>query len=167
MICSRNPREEIVSLKDSPPVSSYHCPKKVSITPSAITSNVATSTVEKTNDKFQTVGKKKKKKGKSKSTNGGQFGGHPVKQTVRYEPKATTSAPKKGTTNVGNASKSSTMLKTTVTYTMNDKIPVSNPYSALDKESEEEVENMYDESANLLQSKKTGGSSSTFTVAAS
>ncbi|GJU63196.1 zinc knuckle CX2CX4HX4C containing protein [Tanacetum coccineum] len=143
-----------------------HCPKKVSITPSVVTSNVATPTVEKANDGFQTVGKKKKKKGKSKSTNGGQFDGHPVKQTVRYEPKATTSAPNKGTTNVGSASKSSTILKTTVTSTMNDNIPVSNPYSTLDEESEEEVENMYDESTNLHQSKKTGGSSSTFTVAA-
>ncbi|GKB48917.1 hypothetical protein Tco_0899670 [Tanacetum coccineum] len=128
--------------------------------------NVATPTVEKKNDGFQTVGKKKKEKGKSKSTNGGQFSGQPVKQTVRYEPKATTSAPKKGTTNVGNASKSSTMLKTTITSTMNDNILVSNPYSALDEESEEEVENVYDESANLLQNKKTDGSSSTFTVAA-
>ncbi|GKD52282.1 hypothetical protein Tco_1281258 [Tanacetum coccineum] len=48
-----------------------HCPKKVSITPSVVTSNVATPTVEKTNDGFQTMSKKKKKKGKSKSTNGG------------------------------------------------------------------------------------------------
>nr|GEU62639.1 hypothetical protein [Tanacetum cinerariifolium] len=43
---------------------------------------------EMTNDGFQTVGKKKK--GKSKSINGGQIGGHLVKQNVRYEPKATT-----------------------------------------------------------------------------
>ncbi|GKB28935.1 zinc knuckle CX2CX4HX4C containing protein, partial [Tanacetum coccineum] len=142
-----------------------HCPKKVSITPFVVTSNVATPTVEKTNDRFQTVGKKKKK-GKSKSTNGGQFGGNSVKKTVRYAPKATTSAPNKGTTNMGNASKSSTILKTTVTSTMNDNIPVSNPYSSLAEESEEEVENVYDESANLLQSKKTGGSSSTFMVVA-
>ncbi|GKB14373.1 zinc knuckle CX2CX4HX4C containing protein, partial [Tanacetum coccineum] len=115
-----------------------HCPKKVLITPSVVTSNVATPTIEKTNYGFQTVGKKKKKD-KSKSTNGGQFGGHMVKQTVRYEPKAITSIPKKETTNVGNASKSSSMLKTTITSTMNDNIPVSNPYSALDEESEEEV----------------------------
>ncbi|GJU72746.1 zinc knuckle CX2CX4HX4C containing protein [Tanacetum coccineum] len=51
---------------------------------------VVTPTVEMTNDGFQTVGKKKNK-GKTKSTNGGQFGGYSVKQTVRYEPKATTS----------------------------------------------------------------------------
>nr|GEX36506.1 hypothetical protein [Tanacetum cinerariifolium] len=89
--------------------------------------------------------KKKKKKGKSKSTNGDQLGDHPVKQTLRYEPKATTSSPKKGTTDLGDASKSSTMLKTTVTSIMNDNILVSNPYSALDEESEEEVENVYDE----------------------
>nr|GEY40417.1 RNA-directed DNA polymerase, eukaryota [Tanacetum cinerariifolium] len=43
---------------------------------------------------------KKKKKGKSKSTNGGQIGGHSVKQNIKYEPNATTSAPKKGATNL-------------------------------------------------------------------
>nr|GFC59508.1 hypothetical protein [Tanacetum cinerariifolium] len=51
----------------------------------------------KTNDGFQTV-RKKKKKGKSKSTNGGQFDGHSVKQNVRCEPKATVDVPKKGNT---------------------------------------------------------------------
>nr|GEV89761.1 RNA-directed DNA polymerase, eukaryota [Tanacetum cinerariifolium] len=40
-----------------------------------------------------------KRKGKSKSNNGGQFAGHSVKQTVRYEPKATINTPKEGTTN--------------------------------------------------------------------
>ncbi|GKD18092.1 hypothetical protein Tco_1207250 [Tanacetum coccineum] len=143
------------SLTMGVPLIEDHCPKKVSITPFAVTSNVAIPIVEKTNDRFQTVGKNKKnKKGKSKFTNGGQFGGNPVKQTVRYALKATTSTPNKGTTNVGNAFKPSTILKTTVTSTMNDNIPVSNPYFALDEESEEEVENVYDESANLLQSKK-------------
>ncbi|GJY23017.1 zinc knuckle CX2CX4HX4C containing protein [Tanacetum coccineum] len=51
-----------------------HCPKKVSITPI-----VDTPIVEKTNDGFQTV-RKKKKNGKSKSNNGVQFGGQSVKQ---------------------------------------------------------------------------------------
>nr|GEV74748.1 hypothetical protein [Tanacetum cinerariifolium] len=92
--------------------------------------------------------------------------GVPLIEGTRYELKTTTSAPKKRTTNVGNTSKSSTMLKTTVTFTMNDNILASNPYSALDEESEEGVENVYDESANLLQSKKPDESSSTFTVAA-
>nr|GEW61414.1 zinc knuckle CX2CX4HX4C [Tanacetum cinerariifolium] len=73
-----------------------HCPKKVTSPPIVTTSNVVTHTVEKTNDGFQTVGKNKKRKGKSKSTNGGQFADQSVKQNVRYEPKATTSAPKKG-----------------------------------------------------------------------
>ncbi|GJZ88241.1 hypothetical protein Tco_0660023 [Tanacetum coccineum] len=127
-----------------------HCPKKVLIPPTVVTSNVATPTVEKTNGGFQTVGKKKKK-GKSKSTNGGQFGGHSIKQIVRYEPKATTSAPKKGVNNVGNASKSSSMLKTFVTSTKKGNITTSN---------------MYDESANLFQSTKTSRSSSTFTAVA-
>ncbi|GJU23249.1 hypothetical protein Tco_1156591 [Tanacetum coccineum] len=85
-----------------------HCPKKVVI---VTTSTVVAPTIKKSNDGFQTVGKKKKRKGKSKSTNGGQFTGPSVKQTVRYEPKATPSAPKKGATNVSNPSKSSSMLK--------------------------------------------------------
>nr|GEY21612.1 hypothetical protein [Tanacetum cinerariifolium] len=77
--------------------------------------------------------KKKKKKGKSKSTNGGQFSGHSVKQT-----------------------------ETTATSDTQGNIPMCNPYSALD----DEVENMHEESTNLYQSKKIGGSSSTFTDAA-
>ena len=133
--------------------------------PVVATSNVVTPTVEKTNDGFQTVGKSKKK-GKSKSTNGGQFGGPSVKQTVRYEPKTTTSAPKKGATNVGNLSKSSSMTKTTITSTKKGNIATSNTYSTLEDESDEDVENIYDESANLFQSTKTGESSSTFTAAA-
>ncbi|GJS12554.1 zinc knuckle CX2CX4HX4C containing protein [Tanacetum coccineum] len=74
--------------------------------------------------------KKKKRKGKSKYTNGGQFAGPSVKPNVRYEPKAITSAPKKGATNV-----------------------------------EEDVENVYDEMANLFPYIKIGESSS-FTAAA-
>ncbi|GJS63678.1 zinc knuckle CX2CX4HX4C containing protein [Tanacetum coccineum] len=115
-----------------------HCPKKVSIPPTVVTSNVVIPTVEKTNDGFQIV--VKKKKGKSKSTNGGQFSGHLVKQTVRYEPKTTTSAPKKGATNVGNASKSSSTLKTSDISTKKGNITMSNSYSAIDDESDEDVE---------------------------
>ncbi|GKD50384.1 pentatricopeptide repeat-containing protein [Tanacetum coccineum] len=48
------------------------CPKKVVTLPIVSTSPIVTPTVEKTNDGFQTVGKKKKRKGKSKS-NGGQL----------------------------------------------------------------------------------------------
>ncbi|GKB47953.1 zinc knuckle CX2CX4HX4C containing protein [Tanacetum coccineum] len=90
------------------------------------TSNVVTPTVEKTNDSFQMASKKKKRKGKSKSTNGGQFAGLSVKQNIRYEPKAITSAPKKGATNVSNPSTSSSMLKTTGTSSKKDTIPTSN-----------------------------------------
>nr|GEU88896.1 retrovirus-related Pol polyprotein from transposon TNT 1-94 [Tanacetum cinerariifolium] len=114
------------------------CPKKVSISTIVATSN---------------------KKGKSKSTNGGQFGGPSVKQYVRYEHKATTSAPKKGTTNMGNAR---SMLMTTITSTKKGNIATSNPYSALEDESDEYVENVYDESDNLFQSTKSGESSSSF-----
>ncbi|GJS94245.1 zinc knuckle CX2CX4HX4C containing protein [Tanacetum coccineum] len=112
--------------------------------PIVTTSNVVTPTVVETNDGFQTMGKKKKRKGKLKSTNGGQFVGPSVKQSLRYEPKTTTSAPKKGATN-------------------------SNSFSAMNDEEEDEeenVENMYDESANLFTNTKTGGNSS-FTADAS
>nr|GEW67938.1 integrase, catalytic region, zinc finger, CCHC-type, peptidase aspartic, catalytic [Tanacetum cinerariifolium] len=141
----------------------------VSVTPTVVTHYVVTPTVEKTNDGFQTVSKKKKK-GRSKSTNGGQVGGHLVKQTVRYELKASTSVPKKGATNLGNASKSSSMLKNqplkaTAPSTKEGNITMSNSYAALDDESDEDVKNVYDESANLLHSSNTGGSSSTFTAA--
>ncbi|GJV17472.1 retrovirus-related pol polyprotein from transposon TNT 1-94 [Tanacetum coccineum] len=143
-----------------------YCPKKVLIPNTVVTPNVPaptaektnpTSTVVKTNDGFQTVGKKKKKNDKSKSTNVGQTGGQSVKQKVRYEPKVTTSAPKKGATNVGNASQLSSMLKkqptTTITSTMEGNITMSNSYVALDDESEDDVENVYNESANLFRTK--------------
>ncbi|GKB30576.1 hypothetical protein Tco_0869977 [Tanacetum coccineum] len=140
-----------------------HCPKNVVSPPIITTSNVVTPTIEKTNDGFQMVSKRKKRKGKSKSTNGGQFAGPSVKQTVRYELKTTTSAPKKVATNVGNASESSSMVKTTGTSSKKDNITMSNSYSALNDEEEDDVENVYDELANIFT--KTSGSSS-FTAAA-
>ncbi|GJY83446.1 zinc knuckle CX2CX4HX4C containing protein [Tanacetum coccineum] len=97
------------------------------------TSNVDYPYAEKTNDGFQTVGKKKKRKGKSKSTNGGQFTGPSVKHNT-----------------TGNSSKK-------------DNLSMSNSFSALNEEEEddeEDVENVYDESANLIQNTKAGGSSS-------
>ncbi|GJS96243.1 hypothetical protein Tco_0803211 [Tanacetum coccineum] len=202
------------------------------VSPSIVTiSNVVAPNVVKTNDGFQTVvTKKKKKKGKSKASNGGQFDVLRYKNKMLdmsqrdYKPpkkgatirrydgwgknkmcmmkwltyllihklvevllsrlllvslrpsvlsmnggypdisQATKSSPKKGATNVGNSSKSSSTLKTTRTPSKNDNIITSNSYSALNDE-EEDVENVYDESANLFQNTKTGGSS-TFTVAA-
>ncbi|GKC67967.1 zinc knuckle CX2CX4HX4C containing protein [Tanacetum coccineum] len=125
-----------------------YCPKKVVSPPIVATSNVVTPNAEKTNDGFQTVGKKKKRKGKSKSTNGGQFTGPSVKHNVRYEPKATTSAPKKGTTYVGYTSQSTPMLKTTGNSSKKDNLSMSNSFSALneeEEEDEEDVENVYDE----------------------
>ncbi|GJX89821.1 zinc knuckle CX2CX4HX4C containing protein [Tanacetum coccineum] len=138
-----------------------NCPKKVTSPLIITTSTVFTPTVEKSNDGFQTMVKKKKRKCKSKSTNGGQFAGPSVKQTVRYEPKVTTSTPKKRTTNVGNASKLSSMLKATGTSSKKDNISTSNSFSALnddEEDDEEDVENVYDESANLFPNTKTGGS---------
>ncbi|GJS94715.1 zinc knuckle CX2CX4HX4C containing protein [Tanacetum coccineum] len=43
-------------------------------------------------------------------------------------------------------------------------IPVSNPYVVLNEESEEDVENVFDKSVNLLSSAKTGACTSTYTV---
>ncbi|GJV44007.1 hypothetical protein Tco_1428543 [Tanacetum coccineum] len=113
-----------------------HFPKKAESPPIVTTSNAVAPTVENPS----------------------------VKQTVRYEPKATPSAPKKGTTNVNNPSKSSSMLKTTDTSPTKDNFTTSNSFSTLndEKDDDEEIENVYDESANLF---KYGGSSS-FTVAA-
>ncbi|GJR94892.1 hypothetical protein Tco_0267066 [Tanacetum coccineum] len=111
-----------------------HCPKKMVSPPIVTTSNVIAPTVEKSNDSFQTMGKNNKRKGKSKSSNGGQSTGPSVKQTVRYEPKATTSATKKGATNVSNPSKSSSMLKTADTSPKNDNFTTSNSFSALNDE---------------------------------
>nr|GEZ39628.1 hypothetical protein [Tanacetum cinerariifolium] len=75
------------------------------------------------------------------------FFGPMVKQNVRYEPKANTSTPKKGATNMGNASN-------------NDNTTSSNSFSALNVEGEEEeyvVQNVYDEIANLFPNTNTGG----------
>ncbi|GJS09004.1 zinc knuckle CX2CX4HX4C containing protein [Tanacetum coccineum] len=95
---------------------------------------------------------KKVRKGKSKSTNGGQFTGPSVKHNVRYEPKATTSAPKKGTTYVGYTTQLTPMLKTTGNSSKKDNLSMSNSFPALNEEEDEDedVENVYDESANLI-----------------
>ncbi|GJS18801.1 hypothetical protein Tco_0413273 [Tanacetum coccineum] len=146
-----------------------HYPKKVPVPPTVVTPIVVTPNVEKTQDGFQTMGKKKKK-GKSKSINGGQFVGHSIKQTFRYEPKATTSEPKKGVSKLVSMSKFPSMLKNQppkviVPSSKEDNIPMSKSYAALDEESDKDVENVYEESANLFHSTKNGGSLTTSTVA--
>ncbi|GKE38728.1 hypothetical protein Tco_1462133, partial [Tanacetum coccineum] len=107
----------------------------ICVDPSIVTtSNVVTLTVKKTDDGFQTVSKKKKRKGKSKSTNDGQFAGPSIKQN------------------------------TTGISSKKDNIPMSNSYSVLndddeeEEEKEEDVENVYDETAKLFTN--TDGSSS-------
>ncbi|GKE94405.1 hypothetical protein Tco_1579260, partial [Tanacetum coccineum] len=136
-----------------------------------------------TSDGFQMVANKKKN-GKAKSTNGGKLGGQSVKQNIRYEPKAATNLPKTGVPNMVNSSKSGSShvslkskiqpLKANVPHVSSRRSPivekdgnitVSNSYVALDDESEEEVENAFDESANLLNSTKTCASSYTCIVA--
>ncbi|GKF60547.1 hypothetical protein Tco_0177333 [Tanacetum coccineum] len=112
------------------------CLIKVVTPPIVSTSNVVAPTVEKSNDGFQTMGKKRRGK-------------------------VTPRAPKKGATNMSNPSKSSSMWKTADTSPKKDNFTTSNSFSALNDE-EEDVKNVYDESANLF---KTGGSLS-FTTAA-
>ncbi|GKA62693.1 hypothetical protein Tco_0762212 [Tanacetum coccineum] len=91
--------------------------------------------VEKTNDGFQTVGKKKKKKAKSKVDNG------------------------------GNASNSSSLLKNTVNSPNQDNITSSNSFAALNEDVEEgEVVNVFDETSNLFNSKSGGRYSFTAAV---
>ncbi|GJR81781.1 zinc knuckle CX2CX4HX4C containing protein [Tanacetum coccineum] len=136
------------------------CPKKVVCPPIVATPTVVNTSIVPTveNEGFQAVGKKEKKKGKPKTSNSGQFIGPSIHQNFRYEPKASTSAPKK-VANVGNASISSSLLKNKVTSSHQDNITSTNSFSALnveDEEEEEEVENVYDEMANLFNT-KTGG----------
>ncbi|GKC51430.1 zinc knuckle CX2CX4HX4C containing protein, partial [Tanacetum coccineum] len=106
-----------------------HCPKKVVIPSIVTTSNVVTPT----------------------------FAGPSVKQNVRYEPKANTSAPKKGVTNVGNTSQSSSMLKTTGKSSKKDNISMSNSFSALnDEEDDENIADDYWNSGRLQQGELWG-----------
>nr|GEX39794.1 hypothetical protein [Tanacetum cinerariifolium] len=119
-----------------------HFPKKEVSPPIVYTSNVVTRTVEKTNDGFQTVGKKKKRK-------------------------AATSVPKKGVTKVGNSFNFSSKMRNTGISFNKDNITSPNSFSTLNIDEEEEedeeqevVENMYDETANIFPYIKTCGSSS-------
>ncbi|GJY21416.1 hypothetical protein Tco_0393982 [Tanacetum coccineum] len=85
---------------------------------------------------------------------------HEDQMRIKYEPK--------GATNVGNASQSSSMLKkqptTTTTSTKEGNTTMSNSYAALGDESDEDVKNVYDESANLFHT-TIGESSCSFMAA--
>nr|GEV09333.1 zinc knuckle CX2CX4HX4C [Tanacetum cinerariifolium] len=85
-----------------------------------------------------------------------------VTPIVKKTNDATTSAPKEGVTNVGNTSQLVFMLKTAGYSYKKDNLSMSNSFSTLNEkegDDEEYVQNVYDESANLLQNKKAGGSS--------
>nr|GFB34179.1 hypothetical protein [Tanacetum cinerariifolium] len=76
---------------------------------------------------------------------------------------ATKSAPKKGVTNMDNTSQLASMLKKIGYSSKKDNLSVFNSFSALndaEEDDEEDVQNMYDKSDNLLQNTKAGGSSS-------
>nr|GEZ98855.1 zinc knuckle CX2CX4HX4C [Tanacetum cinerariifolium] len=63
-----------------------------------------------------------------------------VKQNVRYKPKAATSVPKKGVTNVGDSSNLSSKLRNTGTSFNKDNITLPNSFSALNIDEGEEEE---------------------------
>lgn len=56
--------------------------------------------------------------------------------------------------------KSSSVLKSTGNSSKEGHITISNSYSALVNDEKEDVENVYDESANLFKNQNTGESSS-------
>nr|GEY56084.1 hypothetical protein [Tanacetum cinerariifolium] len=120
--------------------------------------------------------------GKTRPTDGGKFGSQSIKQSVRYEPKVASNMLKTGAANVVNISKSGSSYMSSTSKNQSNKaivpltsprrslgvdkggIIMSNSYAALDAESEEEVESVFDESVNLLNS-KTGASLFTYMVA--
>ena len=129
-----------------------HCTKKETTPPVVTTSNV----VPPAYDGFQKVSRKKKK-GKSQSG----IVGTSVKQTIRYEPKKTTSEPKKVATS--SVPTSSSKLKSKGLSSKGGEVSTSNPYDVLatDEDGEDDcVDNMFDESANLFPNVAYGGSSS-------
>nr|GEU87601.1 hypothetical protein [Tanacetum cinerariifolium] len=96
--------------------------------PSVLSMNEGRLDVMYTNNGFQMVGKKRRRK-------------------------APTSAPKKVATNMGNAFSSSSLLKNNATSSNQENITSTNSYSVLNVEDEEEgeyVENVSDETANLF-----------------
>nr|GEW69702.1 hypothetical protein [Tanacetum cinerariifolium] len=112
-------------------------------------------------DYFQTA-VNKRKNGKSgsneNSTNrSGKFRKQSVKPNVKYVPKA----PPSKVSELPSSSRGFQYDKHDGPHTFY--IPVSNPYSVLDEESGEEVDNVFNESVNFLSSEKSGAS--TFLVA--
>ncbi|GJW33916.1 hypothetical protein Tco_0053948 [Tanacetum coccineum] len=87
----------------------------------------------------------------------------PPRCDIYLSPMSTTTALKKGATYVGNTSQSSSMLKTTGNLSKRDNLSMSSSFSALNNEEEDDdgdIENVHDESANLIHNTNAGGSSS-------
>ena len=140
-----------------------HCPNKVVNHPVATTSNVANPSTVPANDGFQTVSHKKNK-GKAESAKGSHFASTSVKQNFRYEPKKTTSEPKKGANTRPNVHTTSSKLKSTGSTSKEGIVTTSNSYAALVNDDEEDGEHVTHVNEDLANP-NTGGSSS-FTVAA-
>nr|GEZ78174.1 RNA-directed DNA polymerase, eukaryota, reverse transcriptase zinc-binding domain protein [Tanacetum cinerariifolium] len=135
-----------------------------------------TPIVEKSNDGFQMV-VNKKKNDKAGSNIGVKFSGQSVKSNVKYMPKASSGISKTVTSKKNQPSKASESplsssgsqngkngdpyAKENVASPYDSSnILVSNPYACLNEDSREEVENVFDEYANLLSSAKFRESSS-------
>ncbi|GJZ97135.1 acyltransferase-like protein, chloroplastic, partial [Tanacetum coccineum] len=117
-----------------------YCPKKVVSPPIVATSNVVTPNAEKTNDGFQTVGKKKKRKGKSKSINGASvYWSVGLNIIVRLSFKATYKCTKEGNTYVGfiTFNRTSYVEVRTGNSSKKDNLSMSNSFSSLNEEEEE------------------------------
>ncbi|GJZ96798.1 hypothetical protein Tco_0669132 [Tanacetum coccineum] len=115
-------------------------PKKVVSPPIVATSNVVTPNAEKTNDGFQTVGKKKKRKGKSKSINGASvYWSVGLNIIVRLSFKATYKCTKEGNTYVGfiTFNRTSYVEVRTGNSSKKDNLSMSNSFSSLNEEEEE------------------------------
>ena len=132
-----------------------HCPLNVGSATNVNTSNVVNPHMESVNDGFQKVTKKKKNRGKSKSAAGYKM----VGPTMRYEPKAPKNDLKKippssaasGSAHQNNTSNVDSVGKSSSDVQNMSQVTSPNSFSALAHEVEDEVvENIYDESANIL-----------------
>ncbi|GJS72425.1 hypothetical protein Tco_0705266 [Tanacetum coccineum] len=140
-----------------------HCPLNVGSATNVNTSNVVNPPMESVNDGFQKVTKKKKNKGKSKSAAGYKM----VGPTMRYEPKAPKNDLKKipplsaasGSAHQNNTSNVDSVGKSSSDVQNMSQVTSPNSFSALAHEVDDEVvDNIYDESANILNpDDSTGG----------
>lgn len=140
-----------------------HCPNKVVNHPVATTSNVANLSTVPTNDGFKKVSHKKKK-GKAESAKGSHFASISIKHNFRYEPKMTTSEPKKGANTRPKVHTTSSKLKSTGPTSKEGIVTTSNSYAALENDDEEYGEHVTHVNEDFTNPNKGGSSSFTLAV---